>query len=96
MLQNKISRQLLIINILLDNPHGISKNELVSFIEKKFELLNQRFKYLNLAFNRDLKELREDFGLDIPYSKKHKIYTLNDYTINDSRIELLLNSFKIF
>jgi hypothetical protein len=79
-----------------DNPHGISKNELVSFIEKKFELLNQRFKYLNLAFNRDLKELREDFGLDIPYSKKHKIYTLNDYTINDSRIELLLNSFKIF
>ena len=96
MLQNKISRQLLIINILLDNPHGISKNELVSFIEKKFELLNQRFKYLNLAFNRDLKELREDFGLDIPYSKKQKIYTLNDYTINDSRIELLLNSFKIF
>ena len=96
MLQNKISRQLLIINILLDNPHGISKNELVSFIEKKFELLNQRFKYLNLAFNRDLKELREDFGLDIPYSKKQKIYTLNDYNINDSRIELLLNSFKIF
>ncbi|KUM20591.1 hypothetical protein AS885_06970 [Flavobacterium psychrophilum] len=96
MIQNKISRQLLIINLLLENPEGLSKSQIVIFVEKKFNLSNENFNYLDLAFKRDLKDIRNDFGIEVLFSRKSNIYTLSSFSIDDTRLELLLNSFKIF
>jgi hypothetical protein len=96
MLQNKISRQLYIVNLLKENPDGVIKSQIITFVERKFSFLSNDFVYLDLAFKRDLKDIRMDFGIDILFDRKNNIYLLNSFAIDDSRLELLMNSFKIF
>ena len=96
MLSNKISRQLIIINLLSENSEGLTKSEIIGNIEHKFKLSNEPTNYLELTFKRDLQSIRNDFKIDVNYNKKDKTYQLGVLSIDDSRIELLLNSFKIF
>lgn len=96
MLSNKISRQLIIINLLSENSDGLSKQEIIRNIEHKFELANDPFNYLELTFKRDLQSIRNDFNIDVIYNKKDNTYQLGSLSVDDSKVELLLNSFKIF
>lgn len=92
MKSSKLFRQILIINLLVENPEGQSKNEIINTIEK----IESNFTYLDLTFKRDIKDIRIDFGIELIYNRKDNCYLINNYTINESKIELLLNSFKIF
>jgi proteasome accessory factor B len=96
MLSNKISRLLIIINLLSENSNGLSKNEIVNAVETKFDLQNTPFDYKDLAFKRDLKDIRNDLNLEIIYNRKDDSYSLNSLIVDESKVELLLNSFKIF
>lgn len=96
MLSNKISRLLIIVNLLTENPNGLSKNEIKKAVENKFNFQNEAFDYKDLAFKRDLKDIRIDLGLELIYNRKDDCYTLNSLIVDDSKVELLLNSFKIF
>lgn len=96
MLSNKISRLLIIINLLSENSDGLSKKEIMDNIELKFELSNEAFNYLDLAFKRDLESIRNDLKIDIDYNRKENLYKLGPISVKDTRLELLLNSFKIF
>lgn len=92
MQSNKISRQIIIINLLLENPDGLSKQEIINYIERT----NDVFSYLDLTFKRDLYDIKKEFKIEIKYDRKNKIYQLINFSIDDSRIEFLINSFKIF
>lgn len=96
MLSNKISRLLIIVNLLSENRNGLSNIEIRIAVENKFKFQNEPFDYKDLAFKRDLKDIRNDLGLEVIYSRKEDRYTLNSLMIDDSKVELLLNSFKIF
>ncbi len=96
MLSNKISRLLIIVNLLSENRNGLSKIEIKKAVENKFNFQNEPFDYKDLAFKRDLKDIRIDLGLDLIYNRKDDCYTINSLMVDDSKVELLLNSFKIF
>ena len=96
MLSNKISRLLIIVNLLSENREGLSKTDIIKAVEKKFALQNEPFDYKDLAFKRDIKDVRIDLGLEVIYDRKHDCYRLSSLEVDDSRVELLLNSFKVF
>ena len=96
MLSKKILRLLTIINVLSAHKNGLSKHDLIKIIERKFELSNESFNYKDITFKRDIIDIRTELQIDIIYSRKNDTYCLNSLEINDSRIDLLLNSMAVF
>lgn len=97
MANTKISRQLHFIHLLLENQNGISKEIIVSEIIRKFKILDIEYAYLDLTFKRDLKELRNEFNLEIHYNSKDKLYKIDEEFIenDEDKLRLLTDSFHI-
>lgn len=72
-----ISRYLLILKKLKVKPYS-TYEELKNYIENQFEYIQMQDDTLNIGFSkrtlqRDIKEIRNVFGIDIEYSKPNKV-----------------------
>jgi proteasome accessory factor B len=96
MRKDKKSRQLRIITLLRNNKDGLSKEEIIEKIEKELKFSDEIFNYVDITFKRDLSDIRTDFNIEILYNRKDNLYLIDSLNINDSRLDLMLNSFKIY
>lgn len=94
MISAKTSRLLYLIHLLKTNKEGISKDDIVSQIIKKFKNDKPNFTYNHTKFERDKTAINE-FGFEIKYDRKNIIYTVENID-NNERLDLMLNSFKVF
>lgn len=96
MRKDKKSRQLRIISLLRNNKDGLSKEEIIKKIEKELKFSDEIFNYVDITFKRDLSDIRTDFNIEIVYNRKVKVYQIDSLKIEDSRLDLMLNSFKVY
>lgn len=96
MKKDKKSRQLRIITLLRNSKEGLSKEEIIEKIEKELKFSDEIFNYIDITFKRDLSDIRNDFKTDIIYNRKDNLYQIDSLNIDDSRLDLMLNSFKIY
>jgi len=94
------SRYLLIIKKLKAKPYATFE-EIQDFLENQMEFLQMQDDTLNLAFSkrtfqRDLKEIRNIFGVDIEYSVSEKGYFISFETADNMNFQRLLETFDIF
>jgi predicted DNA-binding transcriptional regulator YafY len=76
-----ISRYLLILKKLKVKPYS-TYEELQAYIENQFDYLQMQDDTLNIGFSkrtlqRDIKEIRNVFGIDIEFSKSKKGYFIS-------------------
>ena len=95
-----ISRYVLIIKKLKQKPYATLK-ELQSYLDNQSQYLQLQDESLNLGISertlqRDFKEVRNLFGLDIEYSKKHKGYFINQSIALNDAFQQLLDAFDMF
>lgn len=95
-----ISRYLLIIKKLKQKPYT-SKPELIKFIENQFEFLQEGDEMIKGAFSertieRDFREMRRLFGIDIEYSKTHKGYFIEPSENSSVPFQRMLEAFDVF
>ena len=74
--------------------------EIDVFINKKFEPFQERDEKLNMGFSkrtfqRDIKEIKALFGVDIAYSKKYKGYFINQDNMADGQFQKLMEAFDL-
>lgn len=96
MRKDKKSRQLRIITLLRNSKDGLSKEEIIEKIEKEIKFSDEIFNYVDITFKRDLSDIRNDFKIEIIYNRKDNVYQIDTLTVDDSRLDLMLNSFKIY
>lgn len=96
MRKDKKSRQLRIITFLRNNKDGLSKEEIIKKIEKELKFSDEIFNYFDITFKRDLSDIRTDFNIEIIYNRKENVYQIDSLKVDDSRLDLMLNSFKIY
>ncbi|MFY8187675.1 MAG: helix-turn-helix transcriptional regulator [Flavobacterium sp.] len=96
MIKDKISRQLRIITILRKVKGGMSKIELIEKVEKELKYFDEPFEYVEITFKRDLKDIRSNFNIEIIYDRKDNLYKLDSLKYDDLRLDLMLNSFKVY
>jgi proteasome accessory factor B len=92
----KKSRQLRIIKLLRDFQNGLTKTEIIDKIEKELKYSDEIFSYVDITFKRDLNDIRNDFNIEIVYNRKENVYKIDSLKVDDSRLDLMLNSFKIY
>ncbi len=76
-----ISRYLLIVKKLKAKPYS-TYEDLQDYVESQFEYLQMQDDTLNIAFSqrtlqRDIREIRNIFGIDIEYSKSNRGYFID-------------------
>lgn len=96
MRKDKKSRQLRIISLLRYSKFGMSKEEIVEKIEQELHYSDDYFTYVAITFKRDLSDIRNDFNIDIIYNRKGNVYQIDSLKVEDSRLDLMLNSYKIY
>lgn len=96
MTKDKKSRQLRIISLLRSCKVGLSKDQIVEKIEKELHYSDNDYNYVNITFKRDLSDIRNDFNVDIIYNRKENVYQIDSLQVEDSRLDLMLNSYKIY
>ncbi len=95
-----ISRYLLILKKLKRKPYS-TYEELHSYIENQFDFLKMQDDTLNIGFSkrtlqRDLKEIRNVFGIDIEYSKSQKGYFISDSEAENMNFQRMMEAFDMF
>jgi proteasome accessory factor B len=95
-----ISRYLLILKKLKVKPHS-TYEELQAYIENQFEYLQMRDDTLNIGFSkrtlqRDIKEIRNVFGIDIEYSKSQKGYFISQNENENMNFQRMMEAFDMF
>lgn len=95
-----ISRYLLILKKLKVKPYS-TYEELHTYIEKQFDYLQMQDDTLNIAFSkrtlqRDLKEIRNVFGIDIEYSKANKGYYISQSETENMNFQRMIEAFDMF
>ena len=95
-----ISRYLLILKKLKRKPYS-TYEELQSYIENQFDFLKMQDDTLNIGFSkrtlqRDLKEIRNVFGIDIEYSKSQKGYFISDSEAENMNFQRMMEAFDMF
>ncbi|MBX3252638.1 MAG: WYL domain-containing protein [Chitinophagaceae bacterium] len=95
-----ISRYSLILKKLKVKPYS-TYEELQACIENKFDYLQMRDDTLNIGFSkrtlqRDIKEIRNVFGIDIEYSKSNKGYFINRDETENMSFQRMMEAFDIF
>ena len=95
-----ISRYLLILKKLKVKPYS-SYEELQSYIESQFEFMQMQDDELQIGFSkrtfqRDLKEIRNIFGIDIEYSKSQKGYYVSQNENENLNFQRMIESFDMF
>ena len=86
-----ISRYLLILKKLRAKPHS-TMEELQKHVEDQTEYLQERDDSLNMGFSkrtlqRDIKDIRNLFGVDIEYSTKSKGYFINQSEMDNMNFQ---------
>ncbi|MBS1666726.1 MAG: WYL domain-containing protein [Bacteroidetes bacterium] len=95
-----ISRYLLILKKLKQKPYS-SYSELESYLAHQLEYLHTQDDTLSMGFSkrtlqRDIRDIRDVFGIDIAYSKPHKGYFVTGEERENMNFQRLLESFDIF
>lgn len=95
-----ISRYLLILKKLKAKPYS-SYEELQGYIEKEVDYLQMQDDTLNIGFSkrtlqRDLREIRNIFGVDIEYSKASKGYFISQNETENMNFQRMMEAFDIF
>ncbi len=95
-----ISRYLLILKKLKVKPYS-TYEELQTYIENQFDYLQMQDDTLNIGFSkrtlqRDLKEIRNVFGIDIEYSKSQKGYFISQNENENMNFQRMMEAFDMF
>src|ERR1035441_6265732 len=95
-----ISRYLLILKKLKSKPFS-TYEELQGYIENQFEYLQMQDDTLNIGFSkrtlqRDIREIRNIFGLDIEYSKSAKGYFISQSAMENMNFQRMMEAFDMF
>lgn len=95
-----ISRYLLILKKLKVKPYS-TYEELQTYIENQFAYLQMQDDTLNIGFSkrtlqRDLKEIRNVFGIDIEYSKANKGYYISQSETENMNFQRMIEAFDMF
>lgn len=95
-----ISRYLLILKKLKVKPYS-TYEELQSYIENQFDYLQMQDDTLNIGFSkrtlqRDIKEIRNIFGIDIEYSKSQKGYFISQNENENMNFQRMMEAFDMF
>ncbi len=95
-----ISRYLLILKKLKVKPYS-TYEELQSYIDNQFDYLQMQDDTLNIGFSkrtlqRDIKEIRNVFGIDIEYSKTNKGYYISQSETENMNFQRMIEAFDMF
>ncbi len=95
-----ISRYLLILKKLKVKPYS-TYEELQAYIENQFEYLQMQDDNLQIGFSkrtlqRDIKEIRNVFGIDIEYSKSQKGYFISQNENENMNFQRMIEAFDMF
>ena len=95
-----ISRYLLILKKLKVKPNS-TYEELQSYIENQFDYLQMQDDNLQIGFSkrtlqRDIKEIRNVFGIDIEYSKSQKGYFISQNENENMNFQRMMEAFDMF
>lgn len=95
-----ISRYLLILKKLKVKPYS-TYEELQTFIENQFDYLQMQDDNLQIGFSkrtlqRDIKEIRNVFGIDIEYSKSQKGYFISQNENENMNFQRMMEAFEMF
>jgi predicted DNA-binding transcriptional regulator YafY len=95
-----ISRYLLILKKLKVKPYS-TYEELTAYIENQFGYLQMQDDSLNIGFSkrtlqRDIKEIRNVFGIDIEYSKSNKGYFIIQSESENMNFQRMMEAFDMF
>lgn len=95
-----ISRYLLILKKLKVKPYS-AYEELQSYIENQFDYLQMQDDNLQIGFSkrtlqRDIKEIRNVFGIDIEYSKSQKGYFISQNENENMNFQRMMEAFDMF
>jgi predicted DNA-binding transcriptional regulator YafY len=95
-----LSRYLYILKKLKAKPYS-SYEELQSYIENQLEYLQMRDDTLNIGFSkrtlqRDIREIRNVFGVDVEYSKLRKGYHVVQDEAENMNFQRMIEAFDLF
>ncbi|HMQ00758.1 MAG TPA: WYL domain-containing protein [Cyclobacteriaceae bacterium] len=95
-----ISRYLLILKKLKSKDFS-SFEEIQTYFEHQAESLQMQDDTLNIGFSkrtfqRDIKEIRNIFGIDIEYSKSQKGYFISQSEMENMNFQRMIEAFEIF
>ncbi len=95
-----ISRYLLILKKLKVNPYS-SYEALKAYMENQFEYMQMQDDHLQIGFSkrtlqRDLKEIRNLFGIDIEYSKPYRGYFITQNENENMNFQRMMEAFDMF
>ena len=95
-----ISRYSLIIKKLKAKPYS-SYEDLLGYIENQLGYLQMQDESLNMGFSkrtlqRDIKEIRNLFGVDINYSTKNKGYYIDEGGVVNNNFQRMIEAFDLF
>ena len=95
-----ISRYMLILKKLKVNPYA-TYEELRTYMENQFEYMQMQDDDLQIGFSkrtlqRDLKEIRNVFGIDIEYSKPNKGYFIIQNENENMNFQRIMEAFDMF
>lgn len=95
-----ISRYLLILKKLKAKPYS-TYEELQGYIDNQFDYLQMQDDTLNIGFSkrtfqRDIKEIRNIFGVDIEYSKSQKGYFISQSEMENMNFQRMIEAFDMF
>jgi predicted DNA-binding transcriptional regulator YafY len=95
-----ISRYLLILKKLKVKPYS-TYEDLQAYIENQFGFLQMQDDTLNVGFSkrtlqRDLKEIRNVFGIDIEYSRTNRGYYISQSEAENMNFQRMIEAFDMF
>ena len=95
-----ISRYLLILKKLRAKPYS-SYQELHGYLEDQFSYLQMQDDTLNIGFSkrtfqRDIREIRNTFGIDIEYSSRNKGYYIAQSETENMNFQRMIEAFDLF
>ena len=95
-----ISRYLLILKKLKAKPYS-TYEELQGYIDYQFDYLQMQDETLNIGFSkrtlqRDIREIRNTFGIDIEYSTKSKGYFISQTEMENMNFQRMIEAFDMF
>ena len=95
-----ISRYSLILKKLQVNPYS-TYEELEAYIDNQYDYLRENDESLNVGFSkrtlqRDIKEIRQTFGIDILFSAKDKGYFIAQSETENQNFERMIEAFDMF
>ena len=95
-----ISRYLLILKKIKAKPYS-NYEELEAYINNQFDYLQMQDESLNIGFSkrtlqRDIKEIRNTFGVDIEFSIKNKGYFISQSETENMNFQRMIEAFDMF